>query len=211
MRTVRSSYRPYGGKRGKPWLKVLATFLAAGILCFAALEGIILAGSRTHIEGEPKVMIVLGCQVKPWGPSELLLDRLDTALEYLEGRDDVRVIVSGGQGKDEPTTEAAAMRDYLVKNGIDESRIWLEDKSHNTHQNLVYSFDLMREKGEDLSAPYIIVSNGFHLSRAVLLANRMDSGAETYTLAAPSSHIPSRIKMYIREPLALVKSFLFDQ
>lgn len=211
MRAVRRSYRPYGGKRGKLWLKVLAALLAAGILCFAALEGIVLAGSRTHIEGEPKVMIILGCQVKPWGPSELLLDRLDTALEYLEGRDDVRIIVSGGQGKDEPTTEAAAMRDYLVKNGIEESRIWLEDKSHNTHQNLVYSFELLREKGEDLSTPYIIVSNGFHLSRAVLLANRVDNGAETYTLAAPSTHTPSRIKMYFREPLALVKSFVFDQ
>lgn len=211
MRAVRRSYRPYGGKRGTLWLKALAALLAAGILCFASLEGIVLAGSRTHIEGEPKVMIILGCQVKPWGPSELLLDRLDTALEYLVGRDDVRVIVSGGQGKDEPTTEAAAMRDYLAKNGIDESRIWMEDKSHNTHQNLVYSLALLQEKGGDLSAPYIIVSNGFHLSRAVLLANRVDGGAETYTLAAPSSHTPSRIKMYFREPLALVKSFVFDQ
>jgi uncharacterized SAM-binding protein YcdF (DUF218 family) len=211
MRAARRSYRPYGGKSGRRWLKGLALLLAAGVLCFAALEGIVLAGSRTHIEGEPKVMIILGCQVKPWGPSELLLDRLDTALAYLEGRDDVQIIVSGGQGKDEPTTEAAAMRDYLVKNGIGEDRIWLEDESHNTHQNLAYSFDLLREKGEDLSAPYIIVSNGFHLSRAVLLADRVDNGAETYTLAAPSSHAPSRIKMYFREPLALVKSFIFDQ
>ena len=31
------------------------------------------------------------------------------------------------------------------------------------------------------------------------------------TLAAPSSHLPSRLKMYVREPLALVKSFLFDR
>lgn len=211
MRAAGRSYRPYGGKRGRRWLRWLALLLAAGALCFAVLEGIILTGGRTHIEGEPKVMIILGCQVKPWGPSELLLDRLDTALAYLEGRDDVRVIVSGGQGIDEPTTEARAMRDYLVKKGISEDRIWMEERSRNTYQNLVYSFELLREKGADTSAPYILVSNGFHLVRSVLLADRVDGGAQTYTLAAPTSHAPSRIKMYFREPLALVKSFLFDQ
>lgn len=211
MSRNRSAYHSRGGKRFPLWLKIAAGLLAVGILCFGALEGVILAGSRNHIEGEPKIMIILGCQVKPWGPSELLLDRLDTALAYLEGREDVLIVVSGGQGPDEPTTEAQAMRDYLAKNGIDEKRILMEGESHNTHENMVYSFALLKEEGIDASQPYIIVSNGFHLSRAVMLANRVDNGAETYTLAAPSSHAPSRIKMYFREPLALVKSFIFDQ
>ena len=211
MSGKRRAYHPYGGKRFPLWLKLLAGLLVAGILGFAALEGVILAGSRTHIEGEPKTMIILGCQVKPWGPSELLLDRLDTALAYLEGREDVLIVVSGGQGPDEPSTEAKAMHDYLVKNGIDSSRILQEGESHNTHENLVYSFALLKERGIDATRPYIIVSNGFHLSRAVMLANRVDGGAGTYTLSAPSSHIPSRVKMYFREPFALVKSFVFDQ
>lgn len=201
----------YGGRKKHPALRVLLCLLLAGVLCFAALEGVILAGSRTHIEGAPGTMIILGCQVKPWGPSELLLDRLDAALEYLEGREDVKIIVSGGQGKDEPTTEARAMRDYLVEHGIDAERILMEDRSHNTYENMAYSFALMEEAGIDPAAPYIIVSNGFHLSRAVMLANRQDQGAETYTLAAPSSHAPSRVMMFFREPLALVKSFIFDR
>lgn len=199
------------GRRAPIWLKLLVALLAAGILAFAALEGIILLGGRTHVEGEPKTMIILGCQVKPWGPSELLLDRLDTALAYLEGREDVQIIVSGAQGPDEPMSEAAAMRDYLVAKGIEEGRIFLEERSRNTHQNLAYSFALMESVGISTDEPYIIVSNGFHLARAVLLANRMDGGAETYTLAAPTSHAPSRVKMYFREPLALIKSFIFDQ
>ncbi len=211
MREKKSAYRHYGGKRAPLWLKLVAGLLAVGLVCFAGLEGIILAGSRTHVVGEPKTMLILGCQVKPWGPSELLLDRLDTALAYLEGRENVRIIVSGGQGKDEPSTEAAAMRDYLVKHGIARERILLEDKSHNTYENMVYSFALMERMDIDTGEPYIIVSNGFHLARAKMLADRQDGGAETYTLAAPSSHMPSRIKMYFREPLALVKSFIFDR
>ena len=56
----------------------------------------------------------------------------------------------------------------------------------------------------------LVVSNGFHLTRARMLAGRAGF-VEVSTLAAPSSHLPSRLHMYIREPLALVKSFLFDK
>ncbi len=203
--------RSYVGKRRRLWPKLLAGILALGFFSFAGLEAIILAGSRTHVEGAPKTIIILGCQVMPWGPSVLLRDRLDTALEYLEGREDVRIVVSGGQGDNEPTSEAQAMRDYLVQKGIDEERIWMEDESRNTHQNLVYSLALLREQGVDPAEDYIIVSNGFHLTRAAMLAKRIDGAAEAYTLAAPTSHAPSRVKMYFREPLALIKSFLFDR
>lgn len=205
-----TAYRPYGGKH-RLWPKLLAGVLGLGLLTFLTLEAVVLAGSRTHIEGEPKTMIILGCQVMPWGPSVLLTDRLDAALFYLEGREDVRVVVSGGQGSNEPTTEAKAMKDYLVRKGIDASRILMEDKSHNTHQNLSYSLTLLKEEGADLSGGYIIVSNGFHLARSAMLARRLDGESQVYTLSAPSSHGPSRIKMYFREPLALVKSFLLDR
>ncbi len=206
----KTAYRAYGG-RHRRWTKLLAGLLALGLLSFAGLEGIILAGNRTHIVGEPKVMVILGCQVMPWGPSVLLADRLDAALSYLEGREEVSVVVSGGQGDNEPSTEAQAMQDYLVARGIDESRIWLEDQSHNTHQNLSYSMALLKEREADLSGGYIIVSNGFHLARASMLAGRVEQETPVYTLSAPSTHVPSRYKMYVREPLALVKSFLLDR
>lgn len=207
----RHGQHAHRGKGKGLWPKLVAAVLALCLLTFAGLEAVILMGGRTHIEGEPKVMIILGCQVMPWGPSVLLRDRLDTALEYLEGRENVRIVVSGGQGADEPMSEAKAMRDYLVTKGIDAQRIWMEEESSNTHQNLIYSLALLRERGVDPGEDYIIVSNGFHLSRAAMLANRVDGEARAYTLAAPTSHQPSRIKMYFREPLALVKSFLIDR
>ena len=54
------------------------------------------------------------------------------------------------------------------------------------------------------------MSNGFHLTRARMLAQRAGFG-EVSTLAAPSSDLPARLYMYVREPLALVKSFLLDR
>ena len=200
----------YKGKRAPLWLKVLLALVLAGALSFSALLGAVLAGAHDHLLGDPRVMIVLGCQVREDGPSVLLRDRLDEALAYWEDHEDTLIVVSGGQGSNEPTTEARAMADYLEERGVEEDQILLEDRSHNTAQNLRYSRALLEEAGEDLSGGVIVVSNGFHLTRARMLAQRAGFD-QVSTLAAPTSHLPSRLQMYIREPLALVKSFLLDR
>ena len=106
-------------------LKLAAASLAlllAGALAFGALFGAVMYGAYDHIQGEPRLMVILGCQVKPWGPSILLQDRLDTALAYLQDHPDMTVVVSGGQGPDEPTSEAQAMADYLTRVGCNVGR-----------------------------------------------------------------------------------------
>lgn len=199
-------------KRKPLWLKVLLGLVLAGVVTFGALFGAVLYGSHDHIRGDPQVMVILGCQVKPWGPSVLLQDRLDKALDYLEDHPDLTIVVSGGQGPDEPVSEARCMYDYLTEHGVDEAQILLEDQSHNTVENLRYTMDLLAEAGCDTTADMVVVSNGFHLTRVRMLWSRVCGGDYNLsTLAAPSSHVPSRLKMYIREPLALVKSFVFDR
>jgi len=196
----------------KKWIKGLFALALAGVLCFGALLGAVLYGSYDHIQGEPETMLILGCQVHPWGPSVLLQDRLDEALDYLEEYPDMTVIVSGGKGSDEHTSEAACMRDYLENKGIAPERILVEDRSHNTWQNMTCSAQLMEEQDLDMERGVLIVSNGFHLTRARMLWDRATgAGEDVSTLAAPSSHLPSRLWMYIREPLALAKSFVFDR
>lgn len=199
-------------KRKPLWLKVLLGLVLAGAVTFGALFGAVLCGSHDHIRGDPQVMVILGCQVKPWGPSVLLQDRLDKALDYLEDHPDLIIVVSGGQGPDEPVSEARCMYDYLTEHGVDGAQIIMEDQSHNTVENLRYTMDLLAEAGYDTTADMVVVSNGFHLTRVRMLWSRVCGGDYNLsTLAAPSSHVPSRLKMYIREPLALVKSFVFDR
>lgn len=204
----------YKGRRGlkSKWIKALIALILLGVLVFGALLGAVLHGSYDHIEGEPKLMVILGCQVKPWGPSILLQDRIDKAAAYLKEHPDVIVVASGGQGPDEHMTEAQAIYDDLVEQGIDAGRILREDQSHNTIQNLRYSMALLKENGYDIKDDIVVVSNGFHLTRVRMLWERVCGTDDNLsTLAAPSSHAPSRLKMYIREPLALVKSFIFDR
>ena len=205
-------FQPYKGKGRRRAVIVLLALILAAALAFLALLGVVLAGSRDEVRGEPEVMIVLGCQVKPWGPSILLQDRLDKALGYWKEHPEVVIVASGGQGADEPMSEAAAMREYLVEQGVPEGQILLEDRSANTLENLRFSLELLSENGYDTTADMAVVSNGFHLARVRLLWGRVCGGTYNLsTLAAPSSHAPSRLKMYVREPLALVKSFFLDR
>ena len=200
----------YKGKRFALWLKAFLALVLLGAMVFGALLSLVLSGARDEVRGDPKVMVILGCQLHDWGPSVMLQDRLDKALEYLQDHPDMTVVVSGGQGENEPTSEAQGMADYLAEHGFSRENIILESQSHNTNQNLRWSAQHLAEAGIDIKDGVIIVSNGFHLTRARMLAER--AGYENVsTLAAPSSHVVSRLKMYIREPLALVKSFVFDR
>lgn len=202
----------YQGKRPRRLRRVFLILVCVGVLCYGFLLAAVLWNSHDKVQGEPAVMVILGCQVKPQGPSILLQDRLDKALEYLEEHPEVIVVVSGGQGEDEPMSEAQAMGNYLLEQGIDQERILLEDQSGNTLENLTMTRALLEAEGYDVTQDMIVVSNGFHLTRIKLLWGRVFGGTENLSaLAAPSSHLPSRLKMYVREPLALVKSFVFDR
>lgn len=210
------NYQSYQGKGARRFWKrlltILFTLILIGTLVFFILLGIVLAGSHDRITGEPGIMIILGCQVKPWGPSILLQDRIDKAADYLLAHPEVIVVASGGQGPDEPMTEAQAIRDALVEQGVAAERVLLEDQSHNTVQNLRYSMELLEAEGYGPGDGVLVVSNGFHLARVRMLWGRVTGETSSLsTLAAPSSHTASRLKMYIREPLALVKSFIFDR
>ena len=208
---VKQYYHPYGGRRIPWWGKVIIALILLAAVCFGILEGIVLSGGRDAVQGEPKVMVILGCQVKPWGPSILLQDRLDKALDYWQEHPEITIVVSGGQGPDEPVSEAQCMYDYLTGQGVDGAQILLEDQSHNTWENIQYTLELLQSEGLDTDE-MLVVSNGFHLARVKLLWGREWEGSYTLsTLAAPSTHFPSRVKMYVREPFALVKSFLFDR
>ncbi|MPM40174.1 hypothetical protein SDC9_86814 [bioreactor metagenome] len=200
-------YRPYKGKRNI-FFRAALILLALAIAGFLLLEGLVLAGSRTEVHGQPQVMVILGAQVKSWGPSILLQDRLDTALAWLEEHPDMTVVVTGGQGADEPTTEARCMYDYLTARGVDGKQILMDEESHNTSQNLKNAKSLIEKNGMDPAENCLVVSNGFHLTRVRMLSYRY--GMDVSTLAAPSSHIPSRISCTLRESAALLKSFLLD-
>lgn len=148
-------------------------------------------------------LVVLGAQVRPDGsPSTVLRYRLDTAADYLRENPGAMCIVSGGQGGNEPTTEAACMASYLQEQGIDASRIKLEDRSTSTVENLRFSRELVG--GDDASVG--IVTNDFHAFRAAAIAKRQGL-TDAVGVAAPSDpwFLPNNL---LREVLCVWKDAL---
>lgn len=66
----------------------------------------------------------------------MLAARLDRALDiYQQQASATKIIVSGGQGPDEPIPEALAMQRYLIAHGVDKTDILMESHSINTYTN----------------------------------------------------------------------------
>ena len=185
------------------WLKIIAMVLfCLGLVLFGTVEGMILTQFHASPEPGADYVILLGAQWKPHGPSEVLRRRLDSAAKYLEQNPDTAVIVSGGQGSNEPISEAAGMRQYLVDIGIDEERILMEDRSTNTMENLVFSSNLLDKQNDRV----VIVTNNFHVFRAMQIA-RKQGYAKVEGLAASSvaSFLPNNM---LREFVGVLKDFL---
>lgn len=141
---------------------------AAVVLAVMVLMGI-QAGHRP-MEGDCTV-IVLGCQVSRDGsPTVMLDDRIDAAYRYLSEHPESRCVASGGQNDNEPISEAACIRNTLVARGIHPDRIYLEDRSRSTEENLTFSAELIRKEG--LPTRVAIASDNFHQLRAAVWARR---------------------------------------
>ena len=85
---------------------------------------------------------------------------------------DAKCILSGGKDKGEDITEAQAMYTWLLHMGIDSSRLYMEDQSKSTRENLSFSLKLIED--HHLSKDLIIVTNDFHEMRAGMIADSLN-------------------------------------
>ena len=127
-------------------------------------------------------LIVLGCGIRRDGtPTPLLKGRLDLALRFAErqraahGPEPV-FVVSGGQGPDEVRPEAEAMRDYLMENGVNASRILVEDRSTDTLENMLFSAELIRSENPAPKVAYF--TTNYHVFRAGIKAREVNLDAD---------------------------------
>lgn len=178
------------------------------LLSVVTIEGLIMVeGNKTEKEAVD-FLIVLGARLYGEIPSPSLLERLKVAHQYLENHPNVKVVVSGGQGQGEDVAEGYAMAGYLMNQGIEESRIIIEDQSTNTFENLSLSLEKTRKNDHKENITVLIATNKYHIFRSKMLARRL--GMIPYGLPAktPPTVI---IKSYIREYFAVIKSFLYDK
>ena len=151
------------------WLRLAwRCLLGAGLALVIALECLVISAMRATAPAGMDYLIVLGASVYQDGPSPALTRRLNAVMDMLDEHPDAVIIASGGQGKNEPISEAQCIRDELVKRGVDPQRIWLEDQSTDTRENI----ENCRKMIGDDSAAVGIVTNNYHVWRSLRLAKK---------------------------------------
>ncbi|MCH5197266.1 MAG: YdcF family protein [Oscillospiraceae bacterium] len=168
---------------------VVILFSAFILVCLtaAALSGakIIKSAVNAPPETTKTTAVVLGCRVYDSGPSRMLWSRINAAYEYLLSNPDTVCILSGGQGEDEPISEAQSMFNELTKMGIAPERLIMEDSSESTRENLAFSLEIIKEKS--LPEELTLITNEYHQCRAAMIAK--DLGCKAYAVSAPSQKI----------------------
>ena len=168
-------------------------FVAGGLVLFVA------AAYRSRSVSLPETCdatVVLGAGLFRDRPSPLLALRCDQAVRLCPPG--VPLIVSGGQGPDEPCTEADAMRRYLSGSG---HTVLCEEAATNTRENILYSLDLL-----GLHKPHIgIVTSDFHVLRTRGLARELQQERPfSFTVAGSATPASARPAAFLREFVAYV-------
>lgn len=158
----------------KKLTKIIYRTVNVCFILFAVYGGIVtslMTWAALQTPSQNATTVVLGAQVKPWGPSAVLSGRISGAENYLEQNKDADAVLSGGQGVDEPTSEAECIYEELVKGGIAENRLYIEDKSTNTTENIKYSQQIIEKN--HLNPNLAVATDFYHQLRVRIIANQL--------------------------------------
>jgi len=184
-----------------PWLTFIPAFsLYLGVLFGASAIGYLRAICFRARHAD--TLVILGAGLRNGNQiGRVLGARLDTALTFASRQNHpVTLIVSGGQGADETTSEAAAMADYLERHGYPANLIIQETAATNTRTNLLNSQKLWWQLPNQ-GGRVVLITNGYHLFRTRLLAQHLRLHVGGYPAPTRLGYLPIG---WAREFLALI-------
>lgn len=188
---------------------ILFVIVNVCFIIFAAYGALVtgaMAFCASQAPTENSTAVVLGAQVKPWGPSTILRGRINAAEVYLNENPDSCAVLTGGKGDDEPMSEAQSMYETLTEMGVDSNRLYQEDKATNTTENFKYSLEIIKENG--LNEDIAIVTDSFHQLRARIICMQLGIKQNVGAVSADTSlkYLPV---FAVREWFALPYQVLF--
>ena len=145
----------------------------------------------------------------------LLARRIDRALDFYQRQLEqtghpIKIILSGGQGPDEKVSEAFAMKQYALAQGIPDEDLLLEDQSTSTETNMAFSKKII-ESYSFTTPKVIFASNNYHIFRAGIFARQNELRADGIGAKTALYYLPNA---FLREFIAIIalhrkKHFIF--
>lgn len=143
-------------------------------------------------------IIILGAGIRNGQPSPMLEDRLKTGIELYEKRKSTKILVSGDHTKKD-YDEVNVMKNYLIENNILSEDIFMDHAGISTYDSIYRAKKIFKAN------KVIIVTQKYHLYRAIYIANQLDLDA--YGVIADKRTYANQFKRDLREIAARIKDF----
>ena len=144
-------------------------------------------------------IIILGCGVKDDGiPSDMLNDRLLVGIKLYEIGASEKILMSGDHGR-EDYDEVNVMKQFAIDKGVTSKDVFMDHAGFSTYESMYRAIDIFEAK------KVIIVTQGYHLYRALYIAEKL--GIEAYGVASDLRNYVNQTYLDRREILARNKDF----
>lgn len=151
--------------------------------------GLAAADRPTAEDDAPQTVILLGCRTHNDAPGTMLQNRIDAAYDYLRAHPEAVVITTGGRDSiDSTLTQGGCAAEALVAMGIDPARIYTEEASFDTWENLFFAAAIIEEHGLDTRV--VLASDNFHQLRSQLYARKAGLEPRSAGCASPPLLMP---------------------
>lgn len=142
--------------------------------------------------------VILGAGVRDGKPTPMLKDRLLTGIELYKSGAAKKLIMSGDHGSKD-YDEVNIMKSFAVENGVPDSDIFMDHAGFSTYETVYRAKEIFEADN------IIIVSQEYHLYRALYIAEKLDVKAAG--VSADLRAYKGQIKRDLREILARDKDF----
>ncbi|MDD3190935.1 MAG: ElyC/SanA/YdcF family protein [Candidatus Pacebacteria bacterium] len=176
-----------------------------GVVVVVAINFIVQKGGESFIHDadnvpQKEVALVLGARVYKNGRlSDMFRDRVDMAIGLYEAGKVEKILVSGDHGTKE-YDEVNAAKDYLLQNGVPGADIFLDHAGFDTYDSVYRARDVFQVKS------MVIVTQGYHLPRALYIADKL--GLDAVGVGADLRPYGGESYRNFREEFAVVKAWL---
>jgi vancomycin permeability regulator SanA len=151
------------------------------VVAFAEYDGV---REGAFGERQADAIVVLGAAQYAGRPSPVLKARVDHALDLWHKQVAPVLVLTGGVGVRDTTSEAAVSAKYAMKRGVPESAIVLETAGRTTSESITSVARMLSERDQTY---VVLVSDPFHMFRLWILARR--HGLDAVTSPTRSSPI----------------------
>jgi len=193
-----------------PLVRLALAGLGLLFLVWVASLGAVLAWER-HDQSRPVgAIVVLGAAQYVGRPSPVLRARLDHAIALWRRGLAPIMIVTGGTGRGDTTSEAAVSQRYVVQRGVPVQAVLLETGRRTTSESMAGVSALMGGQGR---RDVLLVSDPFHMLRLTIIARR--HGLEPFASPTPTSPIAAsptlRWKYALSESVKAPLAFILER